>query len=402
MENKLSFVGLPFYTFITLILGIVAAIGVAALWAAEAWTRLAVFVAALSLHLAMYWVYVRYYNHPRIHFIFYSLQTLVILGVFFILRGLPAAATILGTMILTMIGESIGLWGNTRRALYLSLAYGAFGVILVYFLVPHNEFTSALLTLGINGGFVITLLVMFNQQLVQKQQALELAETLESANALLTASTAKIERLTLQTERQRMARELHDTLAQGVAGLSLQLEAVKMHLKAGRAERALAITEQAIARAHTTLAESRAAIDDLRAGPEDLVESIQEKVERFTQATGIPCPLELNLGGASLSAERIEHVLRILSESLANIAHHAQASQAGVRFDLAHSGLLLEVRDDGKGFAVDESAVAGHYGLVGMRERARLTGGVLEIESQPGHGTLVRLRILQGPTGEFA
>ncbi len=402
MENKLSFVGLPFYIFITLILGIVAVIGAAALWAAEAWTRLAVFLAALGLHLVMYWVYVRYYNHPRIHVVFYPLQTLLILATIFIVRGLPAAATIIGAMILTMIGETIGLWGNTRRALYLSLVYGVFGMILIYFLVPAGEFGSALLTLGINGGFVITLLVMFNQQLAQKQKALELAETLESANALLTASTAKIEQLTLQTERQRMARELHDTLAQGVAGLSLQLEAVKMHLRAGRMERALSITEQAITRAHATLAESRAAIDDLRAAPENLTESVREKVERFTQATGIPCSLELNLNDTCLPGELSEHVLRILSEALANIARHAQASQAKVRFGLVSGELVLEVRDHGKGFAADESAAAGHYGLVGMRERARLTGGLLEIESQPGSGTLVRLRLPQVPTGETA
>ena len=123
----------------------------------------------------------------------------------------------------------------------LSLFYATFGVLLVYFLVAWDQLGNALLALSINGGFVVTLLILFNRQLAEQQKATELAETLESANAKLTAYTARIEQLTLQNERQRMARELHDTLAQGVAGLSLQLEAVKMHLKAGRSDRALAI-----------------------------------------------------------------------------------------------------------------------------------------------------------------
>jgi NarL family two-component system sensor histidine kinase YdfH len=233
--------------------------------------------------------------------------------------------------------------------------------------------------------------VVLNQQLAERQKAMELAESLESANAKLAASAAKIESLTLQNERQRMARELHDTLAQGVAGLVLQLEAVKAHLGANRTERAAAIVDQSLSRARSTLAESRAAIDDLRAAPASLPEAIREKTERFTQATGIPCELEISINENRLPAETTSHTLNILNEALANVARHAQATQVDVKFSIQNQTLDMEIRDNGKGFDVNQET-SGHYGLLGMRERARLTSGNLIIESN-ANGTCIHFMI---------
>ena len=187
-----------------------------------------------------------------------------------------------------------------------------------------------------------------------------------------------------------MARELHDTLAQGVAGLVLQLEAVKAHLAAGRNERAAAIIDQALGRARSTLADSRAAIDDLRAVAADLGEAVREKIDRFTQATGIPCTLELTMSAGHAAADVSDHALHVLSEALANVARHAQATQVTVRLLLQDHQLTLEVCDNGQGFDAAQPVDAGHYGLLGMRERARLSGGTLTIASAAGEGTCVR------------
>ena len=84
--------------------------------------------------------------------------------------------------------------------------------------------------------------------------------------------------------------------------------------------------------------------------------------------------------------------LRIVAEALSNVAQHAEASQAWVSAVQQAGGVEIVVRDDGAGFAMDAAAPgAGHYGLVGMRERARLAGGELEVASTPGQGTVVRL-----------
>jgi NarL family two-component system sensor histidine kinase YdfH len=262
---------------------------------------------------------------------------------------------------------------------------------LLYFLVEPERYWVSFSNLLVQGGFIVLFLVVLNQQLTERQKAVDLAESLESANAKLAASAAKIERLTLQNERQRMARELHDTLVQGVAGHVLQLEALKAHLASNRVERASAIVEQAIVRARTTLAESRAAIDDLRIMPADITESVHQKVERFKQSSGIPCELEVSVSENQLPTETTNHALDILGESLANIIRHAQATQVHVKFFIQKQTLELEVCDNGKGFDVNKKT-SGHYGLVGMHERARLTSGTLVIDSNTS-GTCIQFAV---------
>jgi NarL family two-component system sensor histidine kinase YdfH len=184
-------------------------------------------------------------------------------------------------------------------------------------------------------------------------------------------------------------------LAQGVAGLILQLEAVDSHLTAGRTERAQGIVQQAMARARATLADARRAIDDLRVVPPaaGLADALRHEVTRFTDATGIPCTLDFTLTD-SLPEATAEHLLRIVVEGLTNIARHAQAARAWVNVAESDDELTIEVGDDGVGFdptsAFDQP---GHYGLLGMRERARLAGGTLAVESAPGNGTRLTLRL---------
>jgi NarL family two-component system sensor histidine kinase YdfH len=196
-----------------------------------------------------------------------------------------------------------------------------------------------------NALFVILFMIVLNQQFAERDKAQELAENLESANAQLAANAAMIEC------------------------------------------------------ARATLAESRAAIDDLRAGPANLAEVVREKIDRFTQGTGIPCDLEISIQENELSTEVTGHALGIVSEALMNITRHAQATQVHVRFLLHRKRLELEVRDNGKGFDVDQQINTGHYGLLGLRERARLTGGDLSVESAPQAGTTVRFLLNRSPQG---
>ncbi|HNE05645.1 MAG TPA: ATP-binding protein, partial [Anaerolineales bacterium] len=159
-------------------------------------------------------------------------------------------------------------------------------------------------------------------------------------------------------------------------------------LSSNRKERAAEIVEQSIARARSTLAESRAAIDNLRAVHFNAMDAVREQVEHFKQSTGMACEEELSVTENQLDSEIIDHTMNILSESLTNISRHAQATQVKVKFFIQNQTLELEVRDNGKGFDVKQET-KGHYGLVGMHERARLTGGQLAIESDAS-GTCVQ------------
>ena len=213
---------------------------------------------------------------------------------------------------------------------------------------------------------------------------------LQTAYAQLAAYALQVEGLTKEAERQRLARELHDTQSQGLVSLVLQLEAIKSHLANQRYERASTLVEQAIGQARNTLTAARQAIDDLRANdisPVDLPEAVQEEIERFTTTTGIICEADL-AALTQLPAALCEYALRAIAEGLTNIARHAQARRAWVLTKRHDEHMIIEVSDDGRGFDPSEAEqLIGHYGLLGLRERTRLLHGTCEIISAPEAGT---------------
>jgi NarL family two-component system sensor histidine kinase YdfH len=153
-------------------------------------------------------------------------------------------------------------------------------------------------------------------------------------------------------------------------------------------------------RARATLEEARQAIEGLRAEictPRKLLDRIQEDIAHFTSATGIPVELDVavapeNLAGCSAAVAA--HVQCVVAEGLANIARHARARHVWVSLRADDGLLLIRVRDDGMGFDMQAvEAQHGHYGLIGLRERARLAGGSLEIATHPATGTSIQMRL---------
>jgi NarL family two-component system sensor histidine kinase YdfH len=390
--TKGGFSTVSLYIFITLLLGYLTVLVTISLFQIGDSTLAGMTIAVCVAHIGLYWLNGRVEKNNRWWIFYYVAQTVLITAIAFITRGkYEISVSLFESAIICIIGETLGWWGNTRKSLAIGGFYGLLVIVLIFLLNEPDNVAPSLGGILINGGWIILIMILFNQQMYEREKAVELAESLESANAKLAAYNAKIESLTLQNERQRMARELHDTLAQGVAGLVLQLEAVKAHLSADRKERASFIVEQALLRARATLSESRAAIDDLRSTSGNLSESIQEKVNRFTQATGIPCDLEISVNENGFSNEATNHAVSILSEALANVTRHAQAKKVIVKFFVQNEKLDLEIQDDGIGFDVSQES-SGHYGLLGMRERARLTNGNLEIESNQ-NGTRIHFSI---------
>jgi two-component system, NarL family, sensor histidine kinase YdfH len=220
-----------------------------------------------------------------------------------------------------------------------------------------------------------------------------LVAELAAANRQISAYAQEVERLTLAQERQRMARELHDTLAQGVAGIVMQLEAANAHLSAGRYERAQTIVQESMNRARLTLAEARAAIDDLRVQdtPVGLRQWLATYARRFQADTGLICRWQLAWAGLEnqLRAAQEETLTRIIIEAFSNSAQHAQATAVSADLRLDDATLILTLRDDGQGFNPHQPPQPGHYGLRGLRERVQLLNGTLTIDSAPGQGTTI-------------
>ncbi len=272
-----------------------------------------------------------------------------------------------------------------------------------FFTLPHPFWL-----LSIGDGFGVLALLLFlvgyfalHIQYIQAYTQLTGAhQQLAISHAQLQLATVRIEELTKLTERQRLARDLHDTLVQGLASIVMQTQAAETHLLAHQYALVGDILQLMKASARETLATARAAIHDLRiiTTSEDLYEAICGEMERMTLATNIQClPSQLDLLTV-LPASAYEDVLSIIRESFTNIVKHAQAHHVWLRLFRQHNQLMIEIQDDGRGFQPDEYAHdPAHYGLLGLRERARLLGGSCRISSAPGQGTRLSLSI---PVGE--
>jgi two-component system, NarL family, sensor histidine kinase YdfH len=357
--------------------------------------RLIPFTGLLLVHAALHLIGPRLSPRRRWLPLYFVAQGIL---VFVINRMLSTSGATYGLYLyLALAAQALGLLNNHARLAALAVAgYLTLAVINFVWLWGWAALPSFLVLAAPQTFFIIAFVVLFFRQANARKHAQEFLRELEVAHRQLAEYAARVEDLTLATERQRLARELHDTLAQGLAGLILQLEAIDKQLAHGRSERAQAITSQAMARARTTLADARRAIDDLRAGglnTDDLCEAVRAEAERFTSATGIPCALDL-APPAPIPDDLREHALRAAAEGLTNIARHARARQAWVRLAEVNGSLEVLVRDDGVGFdRADADGQAGHYGLIGLRERARLVGGSMEVTSAPGLGTTVALRL---------
>jgi len=196
-------------------------------------------------------------------------------------------------------------------------------------------------------------------------------------------------------ERNRIAREIHDTLAQGYVGISVQLEVLAELLRQKKLDAAEKQLDAARGNVREGLADARQSIWALRsqdAGETTLPVRLRRMVDAAGENGFQP---KFNLYGAyrPLKAETERELLRVAQEAIHNVKKHAGASSMTVQLEYGPREVALDVRDDGRGFAAGDDAVspAGHYGLTGMRERAAAIGGRLEVTSVPGEGTTVRL-----------
>ncbi len=196
-------------------------------------------------------------------------------------------------------------------------------------------------------------------------------------------------------ERARLAREIHDTLAQQLTGIVIQLEACQA-LASRDPERSLPALATAQEQARAALAEARRSVWDLRPAPltsTGLVAAAEAEVERFRRRTGISARLraERMSPPPALRPQAEVALLRITQQALANIAAHSGASRVSVRLRHLDHQVELAVKDNGHGFDVS-SLPPGSFGIVGMAERVRLVGGTFDVESVPGRGTTVIAR----------
>jgi len=294
------------------------------------------------------------------------------------------------------------------------------GLIVMWFFLAGIDPTYFSLLLGlypqifrllrlrhaIPGAVALTVVVVWREVLLSGQPLTEnwsaagggqLAagrlEQLESTRGELAAAERESGRL---AERQRLARDLHDTLAQGFVSIVLQLQAAEGELPAG-ADAARGHLERARRTASDNLTEVRRLVWDLR--PESLRaaslgEALGRLTDRLAEETGVAVTAAVTGTPRPLRPDAEVTLLRVTQEALANVRKHAHAGRVALTLSYMDGEAALDVRDDGVGFVgVDGSGPNGGLGLHGMRERVEALGGRLAVESASGAGTTVAVTV---------
>ena len=204
-----------------------------------------------------------------------------------------------------------------------------------------------------------------------------------------------------EQEKSRVARELHDELAQALTALKMDVNWLKERLPAGQ-QPLLSKVESMQDMLDTTVKATRRISSDLRPLMLDdlgLIPAAEWLVNNFTQRSGIECGFSVDPPDLALQDPHATAIFRILQESLTNVARHARASRVDVTLDGSDGELTLRVRDNGCGFAAGDPRKPNSFGLLGLRERAYLLDGEVTVDTAPGRGAVIEVRIPMRQTG---
>jgi signal transduction histidine kinase len=228
---------------------------------------------------------------------------------------------------------------------------------------------------------------------------LKLEATLRENAGLQAQLLAQAREAGVADERQRMAREIHDTTTQGLAGIITQLQAADQAELAGTDFERRRHLAAAAELARESLTEARRAVRELRPGPLQpgrLADALRDVAARWSRLHQVEASVTVDGGAVPLTAATEVVLLRVAQEALANVAKHARARRVGVTLSYFGDEVTLDVRDNGVGFedgpvsrASESPALHGGFGLTGMRERLAAVSGRLTIETEPGGGTAV-------------
>jgi signal transduction histidine kinase len=297
------------------------------------------------------------------------------------------------------IGLIITAWHYSSLVVaFYAVAISALEIVLVVFNPlqrQQEDLNTEYIIMFVAIVTSISLLVVgyFISELISRLQRQQ--EELSQANAQIRSYAGAVEELTISRERNRLARELHDTLAHTLSGQSVQLETALAYWDV-EPETTRALLEKSLAATRSGLDDTRRALKALRASPIDdlgLRLALVKLTESAAERGNLRLSLSLPEPFPSLPAEVEQCIYRVAQEALENVVHHANARSLVFQLELSGEQVSLKIEDDGFGFDPQAEQTAGHYGLAGMRERAQVAGGQLLIDSQPSRGTRILLTI---------
>jgi len=283
-------------------------------------------------------------------------------------------------------------WQYSFRAVMLFTIFTNLSELIVLLLVVEKITFETIPLLGMPFfqafAFGMVGYIVINLMDTQRAQRRKLIQ----ANLRMSQYTNTLEQLATSRERNRLASELHDTLAHTLSGLSINLEAIKTVVAPEDTE-AQAMLDRALHTTRNGLDETRRALKALRAGPlEDLGLRLALKslIENAAGRASISTEFDFPQTPPTLPVDVEQNIYRITQEALENVTRHADASCIAVRLENTGNGIILTIRDNGRGFDPSMPDRENRFGLRGLHERASFSGGLLQVNSQPGQGTEIR------------
>jgi signal transduction histidine kinase/PAS domain-containing protein len=276
--------------------------------------------------------------------------------------------------------------------------------------VPAFAWRDHLLAQGIAAVFCVPMLIAgrvegvtgirFTAKRTFRDEEMELAKALANQAMLaleLTRLSAQSRQAAVMAERNRVARDIHDTLAQGFTGVILQLEAAKGAVAKGNIAETTARIKRAAGLARSSLGEARRSVRALRPRSlrdGNLFTAMKTLLKRMANGTKLNAQITVEGRHGEIPTDWQEELLRIVQESLTNTLKHARARNFKATLKVVAENSELELVDDGRGF--DPQAEHEGFGLVGMKERVKQMGGQFVLQSKPRNGTRIRVLLSNG------
>ncbi|MBN1427233.1 MAG: sensor histidine kinase [Anaerolineae bacterium] len=292
-----------------------------------------------------------------------------------------------------ILSVTVMLYNPLRAGL---LWLGGFTLLTGWFFFEQEGLVSGLQAMAIYAGgylfFGILTHALTQARLTQHQNALLLDE-LQAKNRALEEYAAQVETLTVIEERNRLAREMHDTIGHRLTTVVVHLEGAQ-RLVSGEPNRAAAMIDTSRRQVREALQDLRRTVGRLREPVEielSLTQALRHLVAGFQETTGLAVHLELPGNTCEVSSAQRLALYRTAQEGLTNIQRHAAAHQAWLRLECSPDRIVLQVIDDGRGLA-DDTPSAG-FGLLGLQERAAQLAGTITLSARTGSGTILAIQL---------
>jgi NarL family two-component system sensor histidine kinase YdfH len=350
----------------------------------------------IALHIAMYLFRVQIFKQKL--GLYFFVQGIIIFALSCIIKTNYQAAYL--GLIPLIIAQSIQLLKDGRKILYAIWYYYAIYIITVILYQGFQDLLYSISLLMLISSANAAYGYLYSRQVRASEKTQRLLFELEAAYD-------KLEEMTRESERRKLARDLHDTLSQGLVAVLMKLEALEVNLENGNLEKSKTITRNSIDYTRDTLKEAREIIKDLRLQHEDskdLERAIEHEIELFQKDSSIETVINHN-GHLKVTNMIYKNISFIVREILTNVKKHAKASKVIINSSLEAEKIYIRIEDDGIGFDYFHfDRLYGHYGIIGLIERAKAIEGELLIESQKKKGTCITLvvpvkSIIQGVDG---